>query len=60
MYLMPMNCTLENCKSVLAGVAQWIDCWPVNRKVTGSIPRQGTSLGCGPGPHLGLCERQPD
>ena len=22
----------------LAGVAQWIECWPVNQRVTGSIP----------------------
>ena len=36
----------------LAGVAQWIECWPANRKVTGSIPGQGTCLGCGPGPWL--------
>ena len=34
----------------LAGVAQWIECRPVNRRVTGSIPTQGTFLGCGPGP----------
>ena len=37
----------------LAGVAQWIECQPVNWKVTGSIPGQGTCLGCGPGPQLG-------
>ena len=35
----------------LAGVAQWIECWPANHKVTGSIPSQGPCLGCGPGPH---------
>ena len=34
----------------LAGVAQWIERWPVNQKVVGSIPSQGTCLGCGPGP----------
>ena len=34
----------------LAGVAQWIDGWPTNQVVTGSIPSQGTCLGCGPGP----------
>ena len=43
----------------LAGVAQWIECQPVNQRVTGSIPTQGTSLGCGPGPQLGTHERQP-
>ena len=34
----------------LAGVAQWIGCRPANKKVAGSIPSQGTCLGCGPGP----------
>ena len=34
----------------LAGVAQWIECWPVNQRATGLIPSQGTCLGCGPGP----------
>ena len=37
-------------KSVLAGVAQWIECQPANQRVTGSIPSQGTCLGCGPDP----------
>ena len=36
----------------LAGVVQWTECWPVNRKVIGLIPGQGTCLGCGPGPQL--------
>ena len=39
----------------LDGVAQWIECWPVNQRVTGSIPSQGT----GPGPQWGVHERQP-
>ena len=43
----------------LAGVAQWIECGPENQRVAGSIPSQGTCLGCGPGPQLGTCERQP-
>ena len=34
----------------LAGVAQWLECQPVNHRVTGSIPSQGTCLGCRPGP----------
>ena len=40
---------------------EWIvsECWPVNRKVAGLIPGQGTCLGCGLGPWLGACERQP-
>ena len=41
----------------LAGVAQWIECWPTKQTVTGSIPSQGTCLGCGPGPQLGMPER---
>ena len=45
--------------SGLAGVAQWIEYQPVNQRVIGSIPSQGTSLGCGPGPQWGACERQP-
>ena len=41
-----------NLKNTLAltGVAQWIECWPVNQTVSGSIASQGTWLGCGPGP----------
>ena len=41
----------------LTGVAQWVD-HPANQKVAGSIPSQGTCLGCGPGPQLGVHERQ--
>ena len=43
----------------LAGVTQWIERQPVNKKVTGSIPSQGTCLGCGTGPHLRECKKQP-
>ena len=43
----------------LAGVAQWIECQPVNQGVACSIPSQGTCLGCGPGPWWGVHERQP-
>ena len=33
---------VENDKeSALAGVAQWIECQPVNQRVTGSIPSLG-------------------
>ena len=32
---------------------------PANRKVAGSIPSQGTCLGCWPGSQLGVCEMQP-
>ena len=43
----------------LTGVAQWIECRRVNQKVAGSILSQGTCLGCGTGPQVGLCKRQP-
>ena len=33
----------------LASVAQWIERQPVNQRITGSIPSQGTCLGCRPG-----------
>ena len=36
--------------SALSGVAQWIECLPVNQRIAGSIPSQGTSLGCRSGP----------
>ena len=38
--------------SALAGVAQWIEHRPTNRKVPGSIPGQGTCQS-GLGPQLG-------
>ena len=39
------------------GPVDWVlACKP---KVAGSIPHQGTCLGCGPGPQLGAHERQP-
>ena len=46
-------------RTALAGVAQWIDYRLVNQVVAGSIPSQGTGLGCGLGPQLGECEEQP-
>ena len=36
--------------SALTGVAQWIECEPVNQRVAGAIPSRGTCLGCRPGP----------
>ena len=36
-------------KIALAGVAEWIACWPVKLAVAASIPTQGTCLGYGPG-----------
>ena len=41
---------IEEMKGALAGVAQWTEHRPANQRVTGSIPSQGTFLGCGPGP----------
>ena len=33
----------------MAGVAQWIECRPMNQRVAGSILSQGTCLNWGPG-----------
>ena len=43
----------------LSGVDQWIECRPANQGVAGSIPSQGTCLGCGLGAWWRACERQP-
>ena len=40
-------------QGALAGVAQWIERPPSNQRVAGSIPSQGTCLGCRPGPSEG-------
>ena len=45
-----INKTFKKLFLALAGMAQWIECWPSNQKITSSIPSQGTCLGCGPGP----------
>ena len=37
----------------LAGVAQWIECQPVNQRVTSSSHSHGTCLGLGAGSPLG-------
>ena len=44
-------------RKALAGVAQWIEYWPVKLGVAGSIPSQGTCLGCGQGPQWGAYSR---
>ena len=44
-------CLHYNAQVTPAGVVQWTE--------RGSIPSQGTHLGCEPGPQLGVCERQP-
>ena len=41
---------VQNTGCALASVAQWIQHRPVNQRVAGSIPSQGTCLGCRPGP----------
>ena len=50
--------SFKNSEMALAGVAQWIECQPVNQRVAGSIPTQGTCLGCRPGLQYGVHERQ--
>ena len=40
-------------KQAVAGVGYWVECQPVNQKITSLIPGQGTCLGCRPGPQLG-------
>ena len=37
---------LKLSSGALAGVAQWIELWSENQRVIGSIPSQGTCLGC--------------
>ena len=45
--------TLKCTCLALAGVAQWIEHWPVTQGVTSSIPSSGMCLVCGPGPQWG-------
>ena len=44
--------------AALTGVAQWVEHWPANQKVAGSISGQGTCLDYGSDSQLGACERQ--
>ena len=41
-----------------AAVTQWTECQPANQTVTGSIPSQGTCLGCRPSPQWEAHKRQ--
>ena len=43
----------------LAAGAQWIELQPVNQRVSGSFPSQGTLLVWGPGSQWGTQGRQP-
>ena len=54
-----MDRRLKKKGRALAGVAQWMECWPAKQGVAGSIPSQGTCLGCRPGPWWASCKRQP-
>ena len=47
-----VNCFLIEFNHIFAGLAQWVERWPVNQKVTGSTPSQGTCLDYGPSPQL--------
>ena len=48
--LIPIHYRLLKKNSLaLAGVSQWIERGPAKQRVAGSIPSQGTCLGCGPG-----------
>ena len=38
----------------MTGMAQWVGRRPTNQSVASSVPDQGTSLGCRPGPRLGV------
>ena len=38
---------------------KWVDCRPINEKLHGLVPSQGTCLGGRIGPWLGAWERQP-
>ena len=49
---------MKDGEGALASVTQWIEHGPENQRVAGSIPSQGTCLGCRPGPPQGTCKRQ--
>ena len=51
--------TVKVCSGALAGVAQGTEQQPESQRVAGSIPSQGTCLGCGPGPQQGVGKKQP-
>ena len=49
----------KTANTTLAAVAQWIESWPGNQRVTGSIPSLGHMPGLQVGPQWDVCERQP-
>ena len=56
-----LACTVVKASTALISVTQYVEHWPLKWRVTGSIPGQGTCLGCRPGfwARWGACERQP-
>ena len=54
------KCKLKLIKMVNKPWLLWLSglCGPANQMVLGSVPSQGTCLGCGPGPQWGVCKRQ--
>ena len=62
LFISSLGCSFVSFKIsfvALAGIAQWIERRPANQKVSGSIPSQGTCLGCRPGPWWGARKKQP-
>ena len=57
MYLFNFENSKQECVPQL--VCIWTEHQPANQRLAGSIPSQGTGLGCGPGPQWGPHERQP-
>ena len=49
-YIIQSGAQCKTYEFALAGVAQRIEHRPANQRVAGSIPSQGTCLGCRPGP----------
>ena len=50
---------MKNILRTVVGVAQWIELQTENQRVNGSIPSQGTGLGCETGPQHRVCKQQP-
>ena len=44
-FIVISKCNIKLIILALADVAQWIECWPANPKVAGSVPTQSTRLG---------------